>query len=85
MISESTLESLADYLDSTGIILDQALTRLGQKMLVPIAKKVQEEITELAEQRKVMERSRERYETVLAKYSTIPKLREFALIREVSL
>jgi len=54
-------------------------------MLVPIAKKVQEEITELAEQRKVMERSRERYETVLAKYSTIPKLREFALIREVSL
>lgn len=61
---------------------NEQVRELDSRLLTPIVQSVQNDVKEIKEMRKSHEKMRDRYEGAAAKFGSIPKLREFPLIRE---
>lgn len=55
---------------------------MGQRLLIPIVQSVQDDLKQIREHRKAHEKARERYEGLAIRYSSLPKQKEYSLVRE---
>lgn len=76
------MATMLEFVDALFVVQEKLIRNLSLRLLNPLVQSVQDDLKDIREQRKVYEKSRDRYESLVSRFSSLPKLKEFSLIRE---
>lgn len=73
---------MIDFIEASFFVQEKLVRNLSLRLLNPLVQSVQDDLKDIRDQRKVYEKSRDRYDALVARFSSLPKLKEFSLVRE---
>ena len=82
-MSANAIRTFADALQCVHSFKAKMADDIQEYLLVPLQQFVKEDIREIREQRRIFERTADRYENALAKYASLSRVKDVSSLREV--